>query len=322
MNRTPFTAALAVMAITLAGVASAQGPAVTPAPAADPHAAHMHDAAPAPAAAAAAGTSQAPAPTPAAPSNPALPADEAGAKAALEKSSRHGEYVDITVPGRATPVKAFIVYPERKDKAPVVLVISEIFGLSDWIRGVADQLAKEGFIAIAPDFLSGKGPNGGATDSFASRDDVVAKIREVQPPEVATILDGTRVYATKLPSANGKSASIGFCWGGGQSFAYAAATPTLSAAVVYYGTSPDAAKLATIKAPVLGLYGGSDARVNATIEPAVAEMKKLGKSYEPHVYDGAGHGFLRQQMGQDGANMKATQDAWPATLAFLRKYTK
>jgi carboxymethylenebutenolidase len=251
-----------------------------------------------------------------------LPADEAGAKDAIAKTPRHTEYVDVKVEGRATPVKTFVVYPERKDKAPVVLVIQEIFGLSDWIKGVADQLAQEGFIAVAPDLLSGLGPNNGGTEAFASRDDVVAAVRKLTPPDVVAMLNGVRAYAVKLPSATGKSGSVGFCWGGGMSFLYATAQPDLNAAVVYYGTSPSADALATIKAPVLGLYGGNDARVNATIEPASAKLKELGKTYEPHIYDGAGHGFLRQQGGQNGANLKATQEAWPATIAFLKNHTK
>jgi carboxymethylenebutenolidase len=217
-------------------------------------------------------------------------------------------------------VKLWVVYPERKDKAPVVMVISEIFGLSDWIRGVADQLAKDGFIAVAPDFISGKGPNGGGTESVGSRDGVVALIRAVTPDDQVAILNATRDYALKLPAANGKIATVGFCWGGSASFNYASAQPALNAAAVFYGSSPDAAKLATIKAPVMGFYGGNDARVNATIPPADAEMKKLGKPFTPHIYDGAGHGFLRQQNGQDGANMKASEQAWPAMLAFFRQH--
>jgi len=275
--------------------------------AADDHAGHATQATAAPAA-------QAPAPR-----DPALPAAEETAKAQLETSPRHGEWVDVKVPGSATPIRTFVVYPERKDKAPVVVVIHEIFGLSDWIRGVADQLARDGFIAVAPDLLSGKGPNGGGTDAVASRDDVVKLVRGLTPEEVVAGLNAVRDYAVKLPAANGKSATVGFCWGGSTSFNYAAAQPALNAAVVYYGSSPDAAKLAAIKAPVLGLYGGNDARVNATIEPASAEMKRLGKTYEPNIYDGAGHGFLRQQSGQDGSNLKATQQAWPTMLAFLRK---
>lgn len=273
-----------------------------------------------PAAPQASAPSQTAAPAPAA-RNESLPPSEEQAKAALEKSPRHGEWVDIKTAG-GTPIRTWIVYPERKDKAGVVIVIQEIFGLTDWIRGVADQLAKEGFIAVAPDMISGLGPNGGGTDSVASRDDVVKLIRGLTPEEATARLDAVHDWAAKLPAANGKTATIGFCWGGARSFAYAAAQPALDAAVVYYGTSPEAADLAKIKVPVLGLYGGDDARVNATIEPAQAEMKKLGKTYEPNIYEGAGHGFLRQQEGRDGANLKATQQAWPRTVAFLREHLK
>jgi carboxymethylenebutenolidase len=257
-------------------------------------------------------------PTP--PRDPSLPASEETAKAALESSPRHGEYVDIKNPAGGAPIRTWVVYPERKDKAGVVVVIHEIFGLSDWIRAVADQLAREGFIAVAPDLVSGHGPGGGGTESAASRDDVVKLVREITPEEATTRLNAVRDYAIKLPAANGKSATIGFCWGGGRSFAYAAAQPALNAAVVYYGTSPEAPALAAIKAPVLGLYGSDDARVNATIAPAEAEMKKLGKTYEPNIYDGAGHGFLRGQSQRDGANLKATAQAWPRTIAFLRQH--
>jgi carboxymethylenebutenolidase len=272
---------------------------------------------PAPQAAPAPATAPAPAPR-----DENLPPGEEQAKAALEKSSRHGEWVDVKLPSGGTPVRAWVVYPERKDKAGVVIVIHEIFGLSDWIRGVADQLAREGFIAIAPDLISGLGPNGGGTDSVPSRDDVTKLVRALTPEDATARLNAVRDYAVKLPAANGKSATIGFCWGGGRSFSYAAAQPALNAAVVYYGTSPEPAELARIKVPVLGNYGGDDARVNATVEPAEAEMKKLGKTYEPHTYEGAGHGFLRQQDGRDGANLKATREAWPRTVAFLRRYLK
>ncbi len=267
-----------------------------------------------------------PAPAPKAAPAPArdetLPPSEAQAKAALEKSPRHGEYVDIKLPSGGTPVRTWIVYPERKDKAGVVILIHEIYGLSDWIRGVADQLASEGFIAVAPDLVSGFGPNGGGSDSVPGRDDVVKLVREVTPEIAVARLNAVRDYAVHLPSANGKSATLGFCWGGGQSFAYAATQPALNAAVVYYGTSPEAAGLARVQAPVLGLYGGDDARVVATVGPAEAEMKKLGKVYEPHVYEGAGHGFLRAQDDRGGANLKATQSAWPRTVAFLREHLR
>jgi carboxymethylenebutenolidase len=252
----------------------------------------------------------------------ALPPSEAAAKAALEKSTRHFEWADVKLPGSAQTVKTFVVYPERRDKAPVVIVIHEIFGLSDWIRGVADALAREGFIAVAPDLISGKGPGGGNTDSLTSRDDVVKLVMGLKREEVVERLNAVRDYAVKLSAANGKSATVGFCWGGSTSFMYASVQSALNAAVVYYGTAPDAAALASIKAPVLGLYGGDDARVTSTVEPTAAEMKKAGKMYETEIYPGAGHGFLRQQEGRDGANLSATEKAWPRTLAFLRQHTK
>ena len=251
----------------------------------------------------------------------ALPPGEADAKQRLETSPRHGEFVDIKVPDEKVPLRTYVVYPERKEKAPVVIVIHEIFGLTDWVRGVADQLAADGFIAVAPDLLSGKGPGGGNTDSVTSRDDAMKLVRGLGAEEVVKKLNAVREYGVKLPAANGKTASIGFCWGGMQSFNYAAAQPELNAAVVYYGTSPsEPAAFGKIKAPVLGLYGSDDARVNATIEPAVEAMKKANKNYQPNVYEGAGHGFLRQQDGKDGANMKAAQQAWPATVKFIKEH--
>ena len=251
-----------------------------------------------------------------------LPPDADGAKAALERSPRHGEWADVKPPGGA-PVRTWVVFPERKDKAPVVIVIHEVFGLSDWIRGVADRLAADGFIAVAPDLISGKGPSGGGTDSVASSDDVVKLVRGLDEAEVTARLDAVRDYALKLPAASGTSATLGFCWGGARSFAYAADQPGLSAAVVFYGSSPsEAAVFTRIKAAVLGLYGGDDARVNTTIPPAESEMKRLNKAYEPNIYEGAGHGFLRQQQGRDGANLKATRQAWPRTIAFLREHLR
>jgi carboxymethylenebutenolidase len=269
---------------------------------------------------------QAPAPPPAAPAAPApatdetLPPGEEQAKAALEKSPRHGEWAELPLADGGPKLRTWIVYPERKTKAPVVIVIHEIFGLSDWIRALADQLAEDGFIAVAPDMLSGRGPKGGGTESVASRDDVVGLVRGLTTEEVDARLDAVRAFALRIPAASGKVATIGFCWGGGRSFGYATHQPALGAAVVYYGSGPEAASLAAVKAPVLGLYGGDDARVNATIEPVAAEMKKLGRAYETEIYDGAGHGFLRAQSGREGANLKATQQAWPRTVAFLRKH--
>ena len=250
----------------------------------------------------------------------AIPPGEAGAKAALESSPRHHDWVDLPQAGDAGKLSLFVAYPERKDKAPVVLVIHEVYGLTDWLRAVADRLAADGFIAIAPDLLTGRGPGRGGTDSFASRDDVVRAVRDLTPALVSTALDAASRYGKSLPAATGKVATVGFCWGGGQSFSYAAVRSELNAAVVYYGTSPDQSALAAIRAPVLGLYGEDDARVTATVAPAEAKMKELGKTFVTATYPGAGHGFLRAQDGRDGANQAAALKAWPTTVEFLRKY--
>ncbi len=249
-----------------------------------------------------------------------IPPGEAGAKAALERSPRHHEWVDVAVPGRDTKVSAFVAYPERKEKAPVVIVIQEIFGLSDWIRAVADRLAADGFIAIAPDFLSGKGPGGGGTDKFESRDDVVKAVRSLEAPDVVAVLNAVSAYGRALPAATDKFATVGFCWGGARSFHYATVQPDLDAAVVFYGTSPDLDALGAVRAPVLGLYGADDARVNTTVGPAEAKMKELGKTFVTHTYPGAGHGFLRAQDGREGANLAASEKAWPAAIGHLKKY--
>jgi len=250
-----------------------------------------------------------------------LPPDEPGAPERLSSSPRHGEWVDIPLPGSAVPIRTWVVYPERADDAPVVIVIQEIYGLSDWIRGVADQLAADGFIAVAPDFLSGMGPDGGGTASLGARDNVVAAVRNLTSDETNRRLDAVRAYALTIPSASGEVGVVGFCWGGGASFAYAVHQADLGAAVVYYGTSPaDANAYRRISAPVLGLYGEDDQRVNATIAPAREAMGPLSKPYEVEIYPGAGHGFLRAQADREGANQRASEQAWPRTIAFFRQH--
>jgi carboxymethylenebutenolidase len=255
-----------------------------------------------------------------------LPPAEGGAKAALEGSPRHGEWVDVAN-GAGPAIRSWVVYPEVKEKAPVVIVIHEIFGESDWIRAVTDRLAAEGFIAIAPDLLSGYGPKGGGMDEISAdgggRDAVVKAIRKLSAEDVNGRLDAVRNFALKLPAATEKVGTVGFCWGGGMSFSYAIHQPGLNAAVVYYGSNPkDAAELGNIGAAVQGHFGGKDARVTSTVAPCQELMKKAGKVYEAHVYEGAGHGFLRQQEGQEGANMRAAEEAWKSTVAFLRERLK
>ncbi len=246
-----------------------------------------------------------------------LPADNTGAHDRLEASPRHGEWVRYAAGGNDS-VNAWVVYPERADKAPVIVVIHEIFGLTDWVRGVADQLAAEGFIAIAPDLLTGKAPGGGGSEVL-DRQGAVRLIRALDPHEVSRRLRTAAEYAMALPAARRKVASIGFCWGGSTSFRFATEYSELSGAVVYYGTAPGAADLERINAPVLGNYGGDDARVTATVAPTGELMDRLHKRFEPQIYPGAGHGFLRQQSGRNGANLVASKRAWSRTVNFLKE---
>jgi carboxymethylenebutenolidase len=233
------------------------------------------------------------------------------AKARLEKSSRHQEWVKVK--DGARDVSCFLVYPEVKDKAPAVIVIHEIFGLTDWARSVADQLAEAGYIAIAPDLLSGMAPGGGGTAEFGGRDAVTKAIRLLPPDQVTSDLNAAAAYVTQLPACNGKLAVAGFCWGGSQSFRFATNNRHLKAAFVFYGNGPDQeADIARIPCPVYGFYGGNDARVNTTIPTSKALMKQAGKEYEPVIYDHAGHGFMRDGEDPNGksANKKARDEAW------------
>ena len=211
------------------------------------------------------------------------------------------------------------MYPERSEPAPVVLVVHEIFGLTAWARAVADQMAAEGFVAIAPDLLTGKNvPADSAGDP--QRDPAVAAVRALEADEVHRRLRAAADWGMALPAATDRYGIVGFCWGGSTSFAHATRSPELDAAVVFYGSSPDAAALRNASAPVLGLYGGDDARVNATIPAADSTMRSLGKTYDPRIFEGAGHGFLRQQDGREGANLAASREAWPATVEWFRRY--
>jgi carboxymethylenebutenolidase len=246
-----------------------------------------------------------------------IPAGASAVAERLAKSPRHGEYAMIRT-GPSDSVRAWVVYPQRSTKAPVVVVVHEIFGLSTWVRGVADQLAADGFIAIAPDLLTGKLAPAPGSDTVAS-DAATAAVRSLKPEDVQRQIAAVGQYGMALPAAEKRYGVVGFCWGGGSSFASAVESPNgQGAAVVYYGTSPATTSLPRVQVPVLGLYGGEDARVGATVPPADSAMKSLGKRFEPHTFAGAGHGFLRQQDGQNGANLAAARQAWPLTIAFFR----
>ncbi len=239
------------------------------------------------------------------------------AKIRLEASPRHREYVPLKHGDRI--VQALVVYPEVKGKATVVVLIHEIFGLSDWAKEMADELAGQGFIVIAPDLLTGYGPNGGGSSAFAGQDDTVKAVSGLDADGVLADLDAAADYGKKLPAANGKIAVAGFCWGGSKSFAFAAHRKDLSAAFVFYGTGP--ADVSTVTAPVYGFYAGNDARVGATIPATTEAMKAAHKFYEPVTYDGAGHGFMRA--GEDPTNtVPGNKTAREQALARLVKELK
>lgn len=229
----------------------------------------------------------------------------------LEKSPRHHEWVQV--PQGDRKVRCFLVFPEVATKATAVVVIHENRGLTEWVRLMADQLAEAGYIAIAPDLLSGAAPNGGGTDDFENGDQARQAIYTLSPEQVAKDLEAVRGYVAALPAANGKTAVTGFCWGGSQSFRMATNSPDLKAALVFYGTGPEEAQdIARIKTPVYGFYGGNDQRVNATIPTSERLMKEANKTYEYLIYEGAGHGFMRAGQMEDAT--PANKEGW--LLAF------
>ena len=240
------------------------------------------------------------------------------ARQELAKSPRHGEWVTIKHGDRA--VETWVVYPESKDKRPVVLVIHEIFGMTDWVQELADEVAAAGYIAVAPDLLSGMGPNGGRSSSFPEGKANEA-VSHLNPDQVTADLNAAADYGLKLPASNGKLFVGGFCWGGGQTFRFATNRPDLSAAFVFYGPPPDKDAMARIKAPVYGFYAGEDARIGAMIPGAIEQMKAAGKTYDIVTYDGAGHGFMRAGEAPDAneANKKARTEAWARWKSLLAK---
>ena len=243
------------------------------------------------------------------------------AKAKLEQSRRHGEWVTVT--NGARKVQCWVVYPEVKDKATAVVLIHEIFGLSDWARNAADEVAEAGYIAIAPDLLSGMAPNGGKTSDFPGQSEISAAIQNLPPDQVKGDLNAAADYVKDLPAANGKIVAAGFCWGGTQSFLYACNRPDLKAAFVFYGGGPSAANIAKIQCPVYGFYGENDGRITLSVTNTAAQMKTAGKVYEPVVYDGAGHGFMRggekEFPNATEADKKARDAAWLRWKDLLKK---
>lgn len=229
----------------------------------------------------------------------------------LEESPRHHEWVEIEA-GEGRKIRCWLVYPEVSEKVPAVVVIHENRGLNDWARSVTDQVAEAGYVAIAPDLLSGTGPDGGGTESFANSDAARDGIYKLSREQVQSDLDAVVEYAGQLSAVDGKVAVAGFCWGGGQTFAYATHNPDIAAACVFYGPAPAEDALKNIKAPVYGFYGGNDFRISGQVPEVEQKMQELGKQYEPVVYEEAGHGFMRSGEGPNAseADRQAREEAW------------
>jgi carboxymethylenebutenolidase len=250
--------------------------------------------------------------------DPSLPASGAQANQRLAASPRRGEWASIRVGDDS--VRAWVVYPARRQNAPVVLAIHDNQGMSNWIRAVADQLAADGFIGIAPDLLTMQNvPRN--PDGESVREGVSAAIGNVDQATRDRFIQAVGEWGTRLEGASSQYGIVGFCWGGSTVFAHAVAAPaTLGAVVVYYGGAPSPDRLAAVRAPILGLYADDDARVNATVPPADSALKALGRTFVQHTFPGAGHGFTRSQEGREGANLEAIKRAWPLTVGWFRTH--
>ena len=238
----------------------------------------------------------------------------------LENSPRHHEWIDVKTPEGRT-VKCWVVYPEADKPVPAVVVIHENRGLNDWARSVTDQVAEAGYVAIAPDLLSGTGPDGGNTDAYESEDDARNGIGRLSPEQVTSDLKAVVAHAKQIESANGTVAVAGFCWGGGQTFRHACNDENVAAAFVFYGPAPDEETLRKAKAPVYGFYGGNDFRITSQVPRVKKTMEQLGHDYEPETYAGAGHGFMRsgEMENASPADKKGRDIAWKRWKDLLGK---
>lgn len=226
-------------------------------------------------------------------------AQQSPAAEGLESSPRHHEWVDVPA-GDGRTVRSFVAYPEAEADVPAVVVIHENRGLTDWVRSFADDLAGAGYLAVAPDLLSGFDAEHPHTGAFESSDAARQAIYELDPEQVTADLQAIREYAAGLPGSNGTTAVAGFCWGGSQTFRFATHSEDVAAAFVFYGTAPDdPQRIAAISAPVYGFYGQTDQRVNATISRTQKAMAAFGKTYDPVIYDGVGHAFMRRASQPD-----------------------
>jgi carboxymethylenebutenolidase len=244
----------------------------------------------------------------------------------MDKSPRRREWVTVKHDGRA--VESVIAYPQSRDKAPAIVAIHEIFGMSDWVENVADEFAAAGYIAIAPDLLSGMAPNGGRTKDFPAAEGggmggpVGQAIQKLPPDQITADLNAVADYCKSLRVCNQKVCVVGFSWGGGQAFRFATNRKDLTAAFVFYGNGPDPSAIPAIQAPVYGFYAGNDARINGTLPQTQEQMKAAGKFFESEIYESAAHGFMRsgEQPDAKDADKKARDAAWAKLKTLTVKY--
>lgn len=239
-------------------------------------------------------------------------------KERLENSPRHHEWVEIKLNGKV--IHAFVVYPEKSTATQAVIVIHENRGLNDWARSAADQFAEKGYLAIAPDYLSDFSPEYKKTSNFANQDDARTAIYELKPEDVMAMSDAVFHFIRQDKACNGQVSVAGFCWGGMQSFNYAAQNAELHKALVFYGSAPTEEEVViNIACPVYGFYGENDARINAGITGIEELMKKHGKYFEPVIYPGAGHAFMKSGDDPEGsaANKEARNAAWERVVKVL-----
>jgi carboxymethylenebutenolidase len=248
------------------------------------------------------------------------------ARAMVDKSPRKREWVSVKHDGRS--VESMVAYPQSKEKAPAMIVIHEIFGLTDWVENVTDEFAAAGFIAIAPDFLSGMAPNGGRTKDFPPAaggggfGPVGGAIQKLPPEQITADLNAVMDYCRSLKSCNGKVCVVGFSWGGSQAFRFATNRKDLSGSFVFYGSGPGPETLSSIQAPVYGFYAGTDTRINSSLPQTQEQMKAAGKFYEPVTYEGAAHGFMRsgEQPDATDADKKAREASWTRLKSLAPKF--
>jgi carboxymethylenebutenolidase len=236
----------------------------------------------------------------------------------LKNSPRHYEWVEVKSGNRV--VHSFVAYPEKSENTVAVIVIHENRGLTDWVRSIADQLAGIGYIAVAPDLLSGFSPEADRTSDFSNSDEARNAVYRLNAEQITADLSSVQRYVAGIPASNGKVAVMGFCWGGSQTFRFATNNSEIIASLVFYGSAPDNFEdINRISAPVYGFYGENDQRINATIPQTEEMMKKAGKTYEYEIYDGAGHAFMRHGDDPTGSeeNKKARNDAWKRVKIIL-----